>query len=161
MSFCAYKRRTFNFHFTHSSASSERKKKNLTEAAVKMNSRISILALLYVFIVVLPCSVFAQWNCPFDYRCGKRQVCKPKCQIYLKFFSYVSKWMLRYNCWYTNKIWKHKVTAPSLLQSEKHCFFSLLFSTSWVAYIFQWLFIIKFGFYRSAVQMYVISYSLP
>ncbi|KAJ7393524.1 hypothetical protein OS493_006508 [Desmophyllum pertusum] len=39
-----------------------------------MDSRI-VLALFYVFILAVPYYVTAQgYNCPFDYRCGKRQV---------------------------------------------------------------------------------------
>ncbi len=40
-----------------------------------MNSRI-FLAFFFVFLLGVPCSVLAQWNCPYHYGCGKRQVWK-------------------------------------------------------------------------------------
>lgn len=44
---------------------------------VKMKSR-AVSALILVFILAIPHCVLSQsgWLCPFDYRCGKREVCR-------------------------------------------------------------------------------------
>ena len=38
----------------------------------------TMVAFLALCILVVSHSAFAQWQCPFDYRCGKREVCSRK-----------------------------------------------------------------------------------
>ena len=49
--------------------------KFVAEADNTMNSR-TALAFFLVFMLTAPYSVLAQYGCPFNYGCGKRQVGK-------------------------------------------------------------------------------------
>lgn len=55
---------------------------------VKMKSR-AVSALILVFILAIPHCVLSQsgWLCPFDYRCGKREVCRKTGSNYSWVFS--------------------------------------------------------------------------
>ena len=56
-----------------------------------MNSRMALTFFL-IFMIAVPCSVLAQWSCPFYFGCGKRQVCKEKFLIWV--------WRWRTNCYF-------------------------------------------------------------
>lgn len=73
MTFCVYKSRALI-----SQKATEPEAKFVAEADNTMNSR-TALAFFLVFIFAVPCSVSAQYGCPFNYGCGKRQVSKASC----------------------------------------------------------------------------------
>lgn len=80
MAFCVYKRRALVLHFTEHSSSTGTEANLVTDADNTMNSRIAFVLIL-VFMIAVPYSVLAQWECPFFYNCGKRQVCKANYRI--------------------------------------------------------------------------------
>ena len=75
MTSCEHKRRALISHFREYTASTETEANFVTVADNTMNSRI-VLAFFLVFMLAVPYSVLAQWECPYYYGCGKREVCK-------------------------------------------------------------------------------------